>query len=83
MPDKRSIPFHRWLFGLAIILTVSAAPHAIAVYAQHLPTALLNFHLVTTAAMWPFAELRRQWAARVVTQSDLTEIALAAEHARR
>jgi hypothetical protein len=86
----RSIPLHRWLFSLVIALAISAVPHAVMVYTQHQPTAYLNLQGFAAVGLGIFAELRRQWAerqrdeaARQVTRSDLKEIVLAAEHARR
>lgn len=70
----RSVPLHRWLFGLSIILAIAAPPHAIIVYGQHLPTALLNLHLFTVAVLVPFAELRRQWSVHTRGSDKLTRL---------
>lgn len=77
---------HRWLFGVAIGLTVLAVPHAAVVYARHLPAALVNLHLTTTVGLYLYAELRRQYAEfrrqqseRSRIQGDLTELVAAVE----
>lgn len=78
VPD-RQVPIHRWLFGFAITLTVAAVPHVALVYAGHLPTAIVNLHMITTVGLWIYAELRRQRWERVRIQGDLTELVAAVE----
>jgi hypothetical protein len=75
----RQVPVHRWLFGFAIGLSVLAVPHVAWVYTEHLPTAILNLHLVTAVGLWIYAELRRQRWERVRIQVDLTELVAAVE----
>jgi len=69
----RSVPLHRWLFGLAVTLMIAAPFHAIAVYAQ--PTGLLNLHLVSAAGLVIFAELRRQWRVHTRGRDELARLA--------
>lgn len=75
----RTVPAHRWLFTIAIVLTVLAIPHAVVVYVQHLPGAIVTLHVCATVGLWLFAELRRQGWERAQVQGDLVELVAAAE----
>lgn len=70
---------HRWLFGLAIVLTILAVPHAVVVYVQHQPSSIVVLHVAATVGLWLFAELRRIDWKRAQAQGDLTELVAAAE----
>lgn len=76
----RSVPAYKWLFGFALILIISALPHAITVYKHDLPMALLNLHLTAFIVVFLHAEQRRQWARRVKAQRDLVELVAAADN---
>jgi len=79
MFEQVRVPVHRWLFGVAIVLTVLAVPYVMWAPAQNLPTAIVMLHLTTTVGLWLFAELRRQWWLRSQLQGDLTDLVAAVE----
>ena len=78
-PPPRSVQVHHWPFGLVWLLAITAVPHAVSVYVQHLPAALLNLHLTAFIVVSIHAELRRQWWKRLQVQRDLAELVAAAE----
>jgi len=65
---------HRVLFWITAIIGIAAIPHAIAVYIQNSPMAILNLHLTACIIVSIHAELRRQWWKRVKAQRDLNEL---------
>lgn len=75
----RQVPIHRWLFGLAIGLTVLAVPHVAWVYSQHLPGAIVTLHMCTTVGLFLYAEMRRDSLRRTRIQGELTELVAAVE----
>lgn len=75
----RPVPIHRWLFALAIGLTVVAVPYAAVVYAEHLPTAWLNLNMAVALGLWIFAEMRRESWKRSRIQGELSELVAAVE----
>lgn len=79
----RQVPVHRWLFGLAIGLTIAAVPHVAWVFSQHLPGAIVTSHLCTTVGLFLYAEMRRDSWDRSRKQSkqvgELAELVAAVE----
>lgn len=70
---------HTWLFRIAIGLSITAIPHVIYVFEARLPGALSTTHVVAAAALFIFAEQRRQWQARLDGADDLTDQITTAE----
>jgi hypothetical protein len=68
---------------MAVILAICAIPHAIMVYTNRLPTALLSLHLTACVVVSIHAELRRQSWKRSQAHKNLVEIVAAADGTRR
>jgi len=75
----REVPCHKWLFGLAIVLSVVSLPYAVVVYVQHLPGSILLVLSTAAVVLWVLGELRRQEWKRLRRQGDLQELVAAVE----